>query len=375
MKITKIECTYVEIPFPRKYQPAWLPNEWETSRTYNMLRILTDEGVVGISPGPRPDVVRRMSEYLVGKDPFDMKDHVQMGARLQFGGFGAGIENALWDIIGKACGRPLYKLFGGNTTRFLAYASTTEVGTPEQRAEDALRYLDRGYKAIKLRIRNLDPSDNIRLVESVRKAVGMRMDIMVDANQAHVIMPGSASQWSLETAVWTALELEKLDVFWLEEPLSRYDFDNLRRLCERVDIPIAGGESLPDVSLFKIALDQGAYDIIQPDAAGGIARQRQLTTLAEIYHKPLIPHTVSGSEYANMHVMSAANTPNSPTPYVEFIDDPPVFPSGHFYQLVKEEDRPRVDSEGYISLTSKPGLGFEWDFEAASRFEVVGEIR
>jgi L-alanine-DL-glutamate epimerase-like enolase superfamily enzyme len=317
MKITKIECTYVEAPFPRPFQPAWLPNEWETSRTYNMMRVLTDEGIVGISPGPGPDTVRRVSEYLVGKDPFAMRDHVQFGARLAFGGFGAGIENALWDIMGKACGMPLYRLLGGTPTRFLAYASTTEVGTPEGRAEDALHYLERGYRAIKLRIRNLDPKDNIRLVEAVRKAVGDRMDIMVDANQAHVVMPGPAARWSLETA----------------------------------------------------------YDIIQPDAAGGITRQIKLTTLAEVYHKPLLPHTSPGSEYANMHVMATANTPDTPSPCVELIDDPPVFPSGHFYDLVQEEDRPRVDKDGTIGLTPKPGLGYEWDFDAVRRFKVVGEIR
>jgi len=375
VKIIKIECTYVEVPFSRPFQPAWLPNEWETSRTYNMMRVLTDEGIVGVSPGPGPDTVRRVSDYLVGKDPFAMREHVQFGARLAFGGFGAGIENALWDIMGKACGMPLYRLLGGAATRFLAYASTTEVGAPEGRAEDALRYLERGYKAIKLRIRNRDPRENIRLVKTVRDAVGERMAIMVDANQAHVVMPGPAAKWSLETATWTALQLEQLGVVWLEEPLSRYDFDNLARLRERVDIPIAGGESLPDIDLFKVALEKGAYDIIQPDASGGITRQGKLTTLAEVYHVPLLPHTSPGSEYANMHVMATANTPNTPTPWLELIDDPPVFPSGHFYDLVREQDRPRVDKDGAIGFTDKPGLGWEWDEEASKRFKVVGEIR
>ena len=364
----------MEVPFPRPFQPAWLPNEWETSRTYNMMRVHTDEGIVGISPGPGPETAKRVSEYLVGKDPFAMRDHVQFNARLAFGGFGAGIENALWDIMGKACGMPLYRMLGGTPTRFPAYASTTEVGAPEGRAEDALRYLERGYKAIKLRVRNPDPKDNIRLVEAVRDAVGDRMAIMVDANQAHVIMPGPAACWSLETAIQTALELQKLGVVWLEEPLSRYDFDNLARLRKRVDIPIAGGESLPDIDLFKMALDKGAYDIIQPDAVAGITRQCKLTTLAEVYHTPLVPHTAPGSEYANMHVMATANTPNTPVPYLEFIDDPPVFPSDHFYDLVREEDRPRVDGDGYIDFTPKPGLGYEWDFEAIKRFKVVGEV-
>jgi len=368
MQITKINCTYVEVPFSRVFHPAWLPGDSERSRTYNMMSIHTDEGIVGVSPGPRPDVVKAVSDYIVGKDPFAMKDHIQLLKRLQFGGMGAGgIENALWDIIGKACGQPLYRIFGGVREKFLAYASTTEVGTPEQRAEDALCYLDRGYRAIKLRLHNLDPRDDIRLVKAVRDAVGDKMEIMVDANQAHVVRPGPAPYWSLETAVWVALELQKLDVVWLEEPLSRYDFDNLRILCDRVDIPIAGGESLPDLDLFKLALDKQAYDFIQPDAGSGMSRQLRLMVLAEAYHIPLVPHTGPGSVYANMHVMSASS---SPTLYLEFIDDPPVFPAGHFYDLVAEEDVPRVDEDGYISFTKKPGLGFDWDMEAVERFRV-----
>lgn len=368
MKITEIRSTYVEIPFSRVFHPAWLPGDSEKSRTYNVMGIHTDEGIVGVSPGPRSEVIKAASDYLVGKDPFAIKDHVQFLKRLQFGGMRTGgIENALWDIVGKACGQPLYRLFGGTRKKFLAYASTTEVGTPEQRADDALRYLERGYRAIKLRLHNLDPEDDIRLVEAVRNAVGNRMEIMADANQAHVVRPGPAPSWSLETAVQMALALQELEIVWLEEPLSRYDFDNLGALCERVDIPIAGGESLPDLDLFKMALDKRAYDFIQPDASGGISRQLRLMILAEAYHVPLVPHTVPGSVYANMHVMA---TSSSPTLYLEFIDDPPVFPAGHFYDLLADEDVPRVDEEGYIGFTAKPGLGFAWDWETVERFRI-----
>ena len=372
MKVTKIECRYVQVPFSRPFHPAWLPNEVETCRTYNAMRIFTDEGIIGVASGPGPDAIDRVADYLLGKDPFAMDDHVQFLERLHFGGVRpGGIENALFDIIGKATGQPLYRLFGGTRTKFLAYASTTEVGTPEQRAEDALRYLEKGYKAIKLRIHHLDPHDDIRLVEVVRESVGEKMEIMVDANQAHLVVPGPAPRWSLETATWVAKELERLGVVWLEEPLTRYDFDNLRRLCDRVDIPIAGGESLPDLDLFKIALDKGAYDIIQPDASGGMSRQLKLTHLADAYHRPLVPHTGPGSVYANMHVMASSA---SPTLYLEFIDDPPVFPAGHFYGLLAVEDVPSVDSDGYIGFTSKPGLGFEWNEEIGHRFKTKREM-
>ncbi|MBN1402791.1 MAG: mandelate racemase/muconate lactonizing enzyme family protein [Anaerolineae bacterium] len=366
MRITQIDCTFVRVPFSRPYHPAWLPGEVEHSRTYNLMRIHTDEGLVGVSPGPAQSVVDRASAYLVGQDPLDLQAHLQFLRRLRFGGMSVGgIENALWDLVGKIHGLPLYRLFGGRAERFMAYASLTEVGAPEGRAEDALRFLERGYRAIKLRLRGIEPREGIRLVEAVRQAVGQRMAIMVDANQAHVTVPGSLPTWSLQTATWVARELEQLDVLWLEEPLTRYEFDHLHALCEAVEIPIAGGESLPALDVFKLALDKGAYDILQPDAVHGISQQLRLTVLAEAYHTPLVPHTAPGSVYANMHVMAASA---SPMRYLEFIDDPPVFPAGHFYDLVCEEDAPWVDPEGTIGFTGKPGLGYDWNLEAARRY-------
>jgi L-alanine-DL-glutamate epimerase-like enolase superfamily enzyme len=95
-----------------------------------------------------------------------------------------GVELALWDLVGKAAGLPLYKLWGAHTDRVRAYASLVEVRSPERRAEDALRLLDAGYRAVKLRLHSPTLKEDIAQVEAVRRAVGDRMEIMVDANQA-----------------------------------------------------------------------------------------------------------------------------------------------------------------------------------------------
>ena len=143
------------------------------------------------------------------------------------------VELALWDLAGKAAGLPLYKLWGAHKDRVRAYASMVEVRTPEQRAEDALVLLDRGYTAIKLRLHQPTIREDIAHVEAVRNAVGDRMEIMVDANQAQEPGTPGADEtvpWTYERALATARELANYNVAWLEEPLGRYQFDDLRKL-------------------------------------------------------------------------------------------------------------------------------------------------
>src|SRR5205823_2665512 len=112
------------------------------------------------------------------------------------------------------------------------------------------------------------PRDDLRVVEAVRKALGGRITILVDVNQAG-LAPGFEGhrQWSFRTAVEVALELERLDVGWLEEPLLRNDFEGLRRLRDRLGtLRLAGGENNHGMHEFQLLIDRGCYDILQPDA-------------------------------------------------------------------------------------------------------------
>ena len=120
-----------------------------------------------------------------------------------------------------------------------------QLSTPEERARLAQQLAADGWKAIKLRLHYATIREDIRLVEMVRKAVGDRMEIMVDANQAQSAgnwQPGVL--WDFERAVETARQLQQLKCFWLEEPLPRYDWDRLAELNRLVEIPIAGGETI-----------------------------------------------------------------------------------------------------------------------------------
>src|SRR5262249_26404646 len=136
------------------------------------------------------------------------------------------IDVAFWDIIGKAAGMPLYRLWGGYREKLPAYASTAELGTPQDRADLARRYRDDGFRAIKLRLRCDTLAEDLALVDSVL-AAAPGMTVMVDANQATTLpSPEPGSVWDYQRALNTARELEERGVLWLEEPLSRYDFEN-----------------------------------------------------------------------------------------------------------------------------------------------------
>ena len=248
MKITAVETRVYRSSYSGEVWPSWSPGLSTKDRSTTVFVVHTDEGLSGIGSGVgNPDfVARQLAPRLIGQDPFLFERHTDM-IRNNGGPWLAhppvwGIEMALWDLFGKAANQPLWKIWGGYTDRIKAYASMIEVRSPERRADDALQYLDMGYKAIKLRIHSWTLKEDIAQVEAVRKAVGDRMEIMVDANQAQT--PGTPRNqdgpvWSFERALATCRELEQLDVRWLEEPLPRYAYDDLAALTRATNQTIA----------------------------------------------------------------------------------------------------------------------------------------
>jgi L-alanine-DL-glutamate epimerase-like enolase superfamily enzyme len=321
MRITEIEVNHLkDVPFPRPMEPAWSPGGTWAGVSRIVTRIHTDEGLTGIGAGYKPPS-ESVVEYLIGKDPFATEQHIQV-IRHAKGDWV--VDLALWDLIGKACGQPLYKLWGGYKDKVKAYASMVERGTPESRAEDALRFLEEGFKAIKMRLREETIQEDVALVAAVRDAVGDRLEIMVDANQAgQYILPRGEPVWSYERALKTAQELEQLGVIWLEEPLPRYDFEHLAKLCDAVSIYIAGGEGNKGLHEFRWLIEGNVYDVIQPESLNseGLSQLRKVAAMAEVHHKWFVPHNgISGVGLAG-HLHLCAALPNCP--YLEYLYDPP----------------------------------------------------
>jgi D-galactarolactone cycloisomerase len=355
MKITGIILHALpDIPLSQPIAPAWSPGSTWTTANSSFVEVQTDEGitgygspVAGYGPPMNESVLHTaIAPLLIGQDPFAVERNVNV---LRMAGSGWALEVALWDIIGKACGQPLYKLWGGYSDRVRAYASTMEVRGPEQRAEDALRFYEEGWRAIKLRIHQWDMAEDIRQVEKVCEVVGDRMDIMVDANQAQ--LPGT-----VQPAPGPVWEFQRLGVRWLEEPLDRYDWEGLTRLCEMVEIPIAGGENNLGLHELRWMIERNVYDIIQPECyKEAISRIRKIAALAEMHHKLIIPHNGNDGFGFLAHLHLCAAIPNSR--YVEILHEPPGYSAQVFQTLLAEPLLP--DANGDILVPQGPGLGVE----------------
>lgn len=266
----------------------------------------------------------------------------------------------MWDLIGKACGQPLYKLWGGEQGSVAPYASLIKLSTPEERAEMAVELASQGWRAIKLRLHHPTMREDIETVEAVRRAVGDGLTIMVDANQAQSSgdwQPGV--RWDFKRAVETARELQNLGCYWLEEPLGRYAYRDLAELSRRVELPIAGGENNPGVHEFTQILEAGAYSVLQPESLvlGGVTALRKVGTLAETFHKRIVPHHGGGGLGVIAHLHLVASWPHAP--YLELLHDPPVADYRHRFTTM--EDPPLVGDDGLIPVPEGPGLGVEID--------------
>lgn len=370
MKIARVEVQVLrDVPTPRPLQFAWSPGSVTRTSTITLIRLRSDDGLEGIGTGGAPEAVRAAGERLVGEDPFATERHIRL---LRRAGNAWGIEIALWDLIGKACGQPLYKLWGGYTDRIKGYASTVEVGTPAQRAEDALGFYEEGFRALKLRLHNETLEQDLALAKAVRDAVGDRMELMADANQAQTPVTPSVQNgviWDERRATYTARALEELGFVWLEEPLSRYDFDGLARLNASVKLAIAGGENNRYLHEFHWLLERGCYDILQPDAlvSEGLSQLRKIAALAEVRARLCVPHHGGGGIGTYAHLHFSASVPNSP--WIELMRDRP----GEFpwpAQLVPATPI-MVGPDGYVSLPQGPGLGIELDEEFVRKYAVT----
>lgn len=315
--------------------------------------IHTDQGLIGIGPGFSESLLEGYKNQIVGADPFDIERlSTQLNAGRERGG--AAVEVALWDLIGKASGQPLWKLWGGTKGRIKPYASLMALGTPEERAERAARLHSEGWQAIKFRCRFPEMRDDIRMIELTRKAVGDDWVLTADANMAGVNFHSTGVVWDFKRALETARAYQEMGLYWLEEPLPRYDYDHLAELNRQCDMYIAGAEFNYGLHEFRELLERGCLDIIQPEImASGVNNCRKSAVIAESLGKYCIPHNGDRAlgTFCQFHLVGAF--PNAP--YAELQHEEPVgdYKNGFFIL----EEPPLVGSDGYLQLPDKPGLG------------------
>ncbi len=394
IKVTDVKIQRLKVIKDLGVIDGWA-GPWDRNRVIvgggTFIEVHTDQGLVGIGPAIDPVQLPRIKHDLIGRDPFDLQRIVGdltevtgMGAERRIAvtappeskssdatmmplGAAAGrgdetttnrrnaaVEIALWDIIGKACNQPLYKIWGPVSDTVNAYASQSRLSTPDKRAEFALQLKEAGWNAIKFRAHFSSMKDDIALVEKTRKLVGDDWGIMVDANQATNWFLSPDVRWDFNRAAKTAKAYNDMNVYFLEEPLPRYDFDGLAELNKLVEMPLAGGEGNRGLHEFRALLERGCFDIVQPEVLlEGPLEIRKIAALAEAMNKRVMPHLADGrvGTVCNMHLI--ASLPNAE--YLETDHDLPLHDYQNGFSIFEE---PFVLQKGGVfNVPQGPGLG------------------
>jgi len=371
MKITKIETMCLSRPHEPEHQ--WITASYRTIKAdCAIVVIYTDEGIQGIGEacayGNPPQIknwVSWLTPDLIGKDPLGpwILLHPN-GTNSSHDTAVAGIDAAIWDIKGKIAGKPVSELLTEKPLKKVRlYASSGcryDWGkNPEQLIEEALEYIDMGYTAMKFRI-GTDWSRNgvtverfLKLVNELVKAVDNRMELMLDGN----------CRLTEEQAMIIAKELDRFGFAWFEEPIPKSQIDGYARLCESVEMPITGGETMTTVEQFRPYLDKKAYNIVQQDAGWcGITEGLRIAKTAYRYGVGTCPHSWHNGLMAMSNGHMVAALPEPRVLELNMIQGPLQ------WDILK--DKPKIEN-GWLILPDKPGLGVELADDLEKRFPYI----
>ncbi len=367
MKITAIRIDRLRVPLDPPFPAAWDPIP-RTSFPVTIVRVETDDGVVGIGSGDTMDGFEAFEDLFVGKDPLAIEHHVRVLETIDFhAGRYWPLEAALWDIAGKVAGQPVATLFGGVNHGIPAYASCGSLVAAPERAQRALAMRAEGFRALKIRVDPRRLEEGLAAVRATREAVGDTMAIMVDLNQGWRMAGDVSPAIDLATACSIASRLAELDVLWLEEPLDGSDLAGLAALRAAVPgIRIAGGEMTRTARELEAALEADAFDVHQPDVvlAAGLLNGRRLAEKVLAAGRWYSPHTWTNGIglLANLHVAAGVGG----GPFLEFPYDPPGWTPERRDAFLAEPIRP--DADGVLRVPARPGLGIELDDLAVRRY-------
>jgi L-alanine-DL-glutamate epimerase-like enolase superfamily enzyme len=374
-KVARVELWHVEVPLPATFHPSWIPGFPQNENRFTLVRVTTDDGVEGFSAGPamgreRAGLGDLVGPYLVGADATDIELVQQRLREMGYLGWrNWWIEPAFWDLKGKLANKPVYELLGGHARPVKLYASTGEVRSPEARVAEAEARYAEGFRAIKLRVHDFDARADERQVVETARAMGGRMKLGVDANQAwRVAAVGPAPRWDLARAKRFSDVCADAGYGWLEEPLAMDAYDELSELTRYARLPISGGEihtgGLPEL---RMMIERRCYSIFQPDAVftGGIAQTLEVARLCRAHGLLYTPHTwTNGIGFAvNLQLFLGSGFAGDKE--LEYPIDPPGWvPSARDGIL----EHPFVHERGVLAPPTLPGLGFRIDEKALRRF-------
>jgi D-galactarolactone cycloisomerase len=375
MKITDVNTCRLRAAIPAKGQ-VFSRSGVRNFRSTTLVQIETDEGIMGWGScsgnGELIEVIvaRVLKPLLIGADPTQIneiwdKAYVR-GGHKEFGtrGIGvvalSGVDVALWDILGKIQGVPLYQLLGGKCRdKVPVYATALYPEEPSKVAKRARGFAEQGFHGVKIKV-GFDLDRDVQIVRAVRNELGKDFVVMTDANQGY----------TLEVALKAAEAFADCGAFWLEEPLFVEDIAGHAVLREKAKVPIAVGENLHTCYAFENFVVRNAVDFLQPDVAraGGVTEIRKIASMAADHNVPLSFHTWGDgiALAASVHLSAA-------------LKQCTVMELDYTYNPLRAEllREPLEFHNGYLVPPEKSGLGVELNPEAVQRFAFSGgeEVR
>jgi L-alanine-DL-glutamate epimerase-like enolase superfamily enzyme len=254
------------------------------------------------------------------------------------------VDTAIWDIAGKVLRQPVYRLLGGTKDTVPVYASAGLYGqdkTHDDLAREMAGYVERGFRAVKMKIGGAPASQDVARVRAVREAIGPDVELMVDALYAY----------SADQALDMARRLAPLDIRFLEAPVHPGNLAGLRDVCARSPVPVAGNEFAYGLDAFRDLVEAGVH-VIHADAilCGGITAAMRIADLSEVFHRAVSFHAASSLVCltANAHVAAAA--PNAHSVEYHMLHD---------MLFDKARSLPFELVDGQLRLGTSPGLGLD----------------
>lgn len=377
LKVTLLSC---ELPSSEQWYLDWIPERYKCWKTDSILvEVFTDRGIKGIGGSTQyggPVMVRQYLENVIkpailGKNPFDI-EFLTCGVKVRGPMVGwAGVDSALWDIIGKVKGKPVYELLAIDHepgSRVPVYASAGEMYEgdvwPDNLIKEALKLKNRGFRAYKFRpgthwsVSGMTMSRYIDGVWKIREAVGDEFGLIQECN----------AQWNMEQTMQFIPEAEKMKIIWLEDPVERIgdmateNYRKIKDALKKVKLSY-GGDVMDNRFDYKEWIDRNAMDIVQPDSGVmGITEAWYVSRMAFLQGQLCAPHNWHDALLTVANGNLAAGIPN-----LIMLESNQTF-NPLRTDLFKE---PLVPENGYIQLPAKPGFGVEIIDDAVKRFPYI----